>query len=138
MEEGESRSTSENAVFVSRILKYMNGTNEHGFFGGNPSIYLVTSPHHMPRSSYVFKAVFEYYNYNVNIVEAPSADIPTPSELKQWLMVEKRIIENHLNLPSRIMGRSGGYNIPIPEKEILNVAHSTINKMLINLNTNEI
>jgi hypothetical protein len=135
VEEGESRSTTENAVFVSRILKCINGTNDRGFFEGNTVIYLVTSPHHMARSSYVFKAVFEYYNYNVNIVEEPSADMLTPSEMKQWLRYEKRIIGKHLNdkmnSASPVIGRTGGFNIPIPEKEILNVALSTITRMLL-------
>jgi hypothetical protein len=78
----------------------------------------------------------------INIVEKPSDDMLVPSELKQWLMIEKRIIEYQLSdrkhSASPVIGRTGGYNIPMPELEIINATHSTINAMLININIKEI
>ena len=140
VEEEESKSTFENAVFVSKILRSINKTKGDGCFEGIKTLYLVTSPHHMVRSSYVFKAVFEYYNCRINIIEKQSDDMLTPSEFKQWLMNEKGGIEYHLNnrmkFASPVMGSTRGYNIPLPGKETLNFAHSRITTMLLVVNKN--
>ena len=139
VEEEESKSTIENAVFVSRILKSINETKGHVSSKGIKTLYLVTSPHHMVRSSYVFKAVFDYYKCGINIIEKPSDNMLTPSEFKQCLIKEKGGIEYHLNnrmnFISPIMGRRSGYSIPLPEKETLDFAHSRITTMLLVLNT---
>jgi hypothetical protein len=135
VEEIESNSTVENAVFVSRMLKSINGTKGDGSFEGIKTLYLVTSPDHMVRSSYVFKAVLDYYNCGINIIEKPSDDMLSPSEFKQSLMHEKGGIEYHLNnrmkFASPVMGGTRGYNIPLPEKETLSFAHSRITTMLL-------
>ena len=135
IEEGESTSTVENAIFVCRILKGFNECEGKGPLGPINNLYLVTSPHHIVRSSYIFKAVFDYYNCRINIVEEPSVDMLTPSEYKQRLVNEKGGIEYHLHnriqFPSPVMGRTRGYNIPLPGLETLNFAHSRINKMLL-------
>merc|ERR1712018_818927 len=114
------------------------GKKVEGSFVGVKTLYLVTSPHHMVRSSYIFKAVFEYYNCGLNIVEEPSIDMLSPSEFKVCLMNEKGGIEYHLNqnikFASPVMGRRHGHNIPLPEKETLNFAHSRISTMLIVVN----
>ena len=138
VEERESKSTVENAVFVSRILKSINATKGDGSFEGIKTLYLVTSLHHMVRSSYVFKAVFDYYNCGIDIIEKPSDDMLTPGEFKQSLMNEKGGIEYHLNnrmkFASPVMGGTSGYNIPLPEKETLNFAHSRITTMILVVN----
>ena len=60
IEETESQTTVGNAAFVLKILKDLNQGEKDGPLSGIKTLYLVTSPHHMVRSSYTFKAVFEH------------------------------------------------------------------------------
>ena len=132
IEEGEAKTTLENAVFVKRILEKMDQVKKDDCRGGVTTLCLVTSPHHMIRSSYIFKAVFAFHNYNIQVVEEASLNTLDEKVFKQWLAHEKRIVENHITLysTSAVMGSRGGHNIPVPDKEVLHKALTKINAML--------
>ena len=132
--EVESRSTLENALFVLQILMGTNRNKAENQFKDIRKIYLVTSPFHMVRSSFIFNAVFEYYNLKITIVEAPSVDTLAISELKQKLIKEKNGMEYHLRnrmqLSSPVLGYRSGHNISLPDTDVLNFALKRINTML--------
>ena len=134
IEEGEASSTLENALFVLRMLEKMDRTKNNSLFGGITKSYLVTSPYHMVRSSYIFKAVFALHNCNITVVEEPSIDTLNQMEHKTNLMNEKAIVERHINntlqCASPVMGRRSGHNIPLPDKEVLDAALVMLNTML--------
>ena len=134
VEEGDAKSTLENALFVLRILEKMNRTIDGDRFGGVSKLHLVTSPHHMVRSSYIFNAVFAYHNCNIKVVEEPSIDMLNQTEFKQRLMKEKSGVEWAINktlqLTSPVFGSRSGHNIPFPDKEVLHAALRKINTML--------
>ena len=130
IQEEQSRSTLENALFVLRILQDIVKVNMDKL----DKLYLVTSPHHMVRSSYVFKMVFEYYKFKIDVIEEPSNDLLTQNEFEQLLMNEKRGIEYHLNkrieFASPVMGHRSGHSVPLPDRMVLTSALVKIDTML--------
>ena len=134
IEESEAKSTLENAIFVLKILEGSKNKNEDKFCNCDINVYLVTSPHHMARSSYFFKAVFDYHNFKFNLIEAPSCSNMTSNMLKQNLMCEKNFIVHHRNrwLESKcpIIPCRGGHNIPLPEDSVLCLAIAKIDSLL--------
>ena len=88
----------------------------------------------MARSSYFFKAVFDYHNFKFNLIEAPSCSNMTSNMLKQNLICEKNFIVHHRNrwLESKcpIIPCRGGHNIPLPEDSVLCLAIAKIDSLL--------
>ena len=134
IEEGAAQSTVDNAVFVLNLLKDIRKEHEDAFSDCDINLYLVTSPHHMPRSSYIFKTVFDYHNFKVKLIESPSIDSLTSNMLKQNLLNEKYGIVSVRNrrLKSKypIMGGRGGHNIPLPDDSVLLAAITKIDNLL--------
>ena len=134
IEEGAAQSTVENAVFVLNLLKDFRKEHEGAFSDCIINVFLVTSPHHMPRSSYIFKAVFGHDNFKFKLIESPSIDSLTSNMLKQNLMYEKNGIVSVRNrrLISKypVMGARAGHNIPLPEDSVLLAAITKIDILL--------
>ena len=134
IEEGAAQSTVENAVFVLNLLKDFRKEHEGAFSDCIINVFLVTSPHHMPRSSYIFKAVFGHDNFKFKLIESPSIDSLTSNMLKQNLMYEKNGIVSVRNrrLISKypVMGARAGHNIPLPEDSVLLAAITKIDNLL--------
>ena len=134
IEEGAAQSTLENAVFVLNLLEEFRKENDDVCSDCNINVYLVTSPHHMPRSSYIFKAVFGHHNFQFKLIESPSMDSLTSNMLKQNLMYEKNGIVSVRNrrLKSKypVMGARAGHNIPLPEDSVLLAAITKIDILL--------
>ena len=88
----------------------------------------------MPRSSYIFKTVFDHHNFKVKLIESPSIDSLTSNMLKQNLLNEKYGIVSVRNrrLKSKypIMGGRGGHNIPLPDDSVLLAAITKIDNLL--------
>ena len=137
LDESEARSTLENALFVLRILKSINGSREDESLGSIQNLYLVTCPHHMVRSSFLFKAVFAHFNYTINIIEKPSNNVFDDIEFEKILNREKSGLEYYLNKKREcnnpVMGYKYGHNIPIPDEEVLEYTIERMNKMIASL-----
>ena len=137
LDESEARSTLENALFVLRILKSINGSREDESLGSIQNLYLVTCPHHMVRSSFLFKAVFAHFNYTINIIEKPSNNVFDDIEFEKILNREKSGLEYYLNKKREcnnpVMGYKYGHNIPIPDEEVLEFTIERMNKMIASL-----
>ena len=137
LDESEARSTLENALFVLRILKSINGSREDESLGSIQNLYLVTCPHHMVRSSFLFKAVFAHFNYTINIIEKPSNNVFDNIEFEKILNREKSGLEYYLNKKREcnnpVMGYRYGHNIPIPDEEVLEFTIGRLNKMIASL-----
>ena len=137
LDESEARSTLENALFVLRILKSINGSKEDESLGSIQNLYLVTCPHHMVRSSFLFKAVFAHFNYTINIIEKPSNNVFDDIEFEKILNREKSGLEYYLNKKREcnnpVMGYKYGHNIPIPDEEVLEYTIERMNKMIASL-----
>ena len=137
LDESEARSTLENALFVLRILKSINGSREDESLGSIQNLYLVTCPHHMVRSSFLFKAVFAHFNYTINIIEKPSNNVFDDIEFEKILNREKSGLEYYLNKKREcnnpVMGFKYGHNIPIPDEEVLEYTIEKMNKMIASL-----
>ena len=137
LDESEARSTLENALFVLRILKSINGSREDESLGSIQNLYLVTCPHHMVRSSFLFKAVFAHFNYTINIIEKPSNNVFDNIEFEKILNREKSGLEYYLNKKREcnnpVMGYRYGHNIPIPDEEVLEFTIERMNKMIASL-----
>ena len=134
IEEGRARTTVENALFVLKIMNDLGEERrslEQKVIGQEESekvmkMILVTSKFHMPRASYVFKGVFDMYKSEIVIEEQDTEDIMENKE--KFLKVEKNIIEVHMKRTH--MGTRNNYNIPLPDKEVLEEALRKVNKML--------
>lgn len=137
LDESEARSTLENALFVLRILKSINGSREDESLGSIQNLYLVTCPHHMVRSSFLFKAVFAHFNYTINIIEKPSNNVFDDIEFEKILNREKSGLEYYLNKKREcnnpVMGFKYGHNIPIPDEDVLEFTIERMNKMIASL-----
>ena len=134
IEEGAAQSTVENAVFVLNLLNDFRKENEDAFSDCHINVYLVTSPHHMPRSSYIFKTVFDYHNFQVKFIESPSINSLTSNMLKQNLLNEKygivSVRNRRLKSKCPVMGARAGHNIPLPEDSVLLAAITKIDSLL--------
>ena len=137
LDEAEARSTLENALFVLRILKSINGSKEDESLGSIQNLYLVTCPHHMVRSSFLFKAVFAHFNYTINIIEKPSNNVFDDIEFEKILNREKSGLEYYLNKKREcnnpVMGFKYGHNVPIPDEDVLEFTIERMNKMIASL-----
>jgi len=138
LDETEARSTLENALYVLRILQNINGSIEDESLGNIQNLYLVTCPHHMMRSSMLFKAVFAHFDYTINIIEEPSTNAFNIKEFEKCLNKEKSGLEYYLNKKlecnNPVMGYRYGHNIPIPDEEVLRLTIDRINKKICFIN----
>ena len=138
LDETEARSTLENAIFVLRMLQNSNGSIKDESLGNIQNLYLVTCPHHMMRSSMLFKAVFAHFNYTINIIEKPSNNELNDIEFKKCLIREKSGLEYYLKKKiecnNPVMGYHFGHNVPIPDEEVLKLTIDRIDKKICYLN----